>query len=513
MMNKVTPAILIAILLIMAAACSKDSSKSAPAQGQPTAAPSAASGGASDQNGQEAASESEQDAARKAILQKWTGDLDGMIERRRIRVLTTFSKTNYFIDKGRQYGLVYDIFQMFEDEVNKELKKKNVRVQVVYVPVPNDDLIPALLEGSGDVVAAGKLITEWRKQQVDFTNPTKSHVSEVVVTGPGAPPISTVQDLGGKEVYLQMSSVSQRGIDQFNEMLKKAGRPPVKIRPAPEVLAPEDILEMVNAGIAPVTIVDDHLAEFWQQVFPKIVIHKDVAVKSEGELAMMMRKNSPKLLSRLNAFIASYPEGSKERNILLQKYLKSTKFAGPVSSNKENSKFLSVVQYLRKYSDKYSLDYLLMGAQGYQESTLDPDKKSPVGAIGVMQVMPATGKQMNVGDIRKTEPNIHAGIKYFRFMMDQYYKDEPMDQLNKGLFTFASYNAGPARIRGLRERAAKRGLDPNKWFNNVELLAAESIGRETVQYVANIYKYYLAYKMLTEQRDERLKAKQAVKKE
>jgi membrane-bound lytic murein transglycosylase MltF len=124
-----------------------------------------------------------------------------------------------------------------------------------------------------------------------------------------------------------------------------------------------------------------------------------------------------------------------------------------------------------------------------------------------MQVMPATGAELKVGDITKMDANIHAGVKYMRFMIDSYYKDEPMDGLNKGLFTFASYNAGPNRIRQLRQRAAKRGLNPNVWFNNVEIVAAESIGRETVQYVSNIYKYYLAYTILTEQQQLRAKAK------
>jgi membrane-bound lytic murein transglycosylase MltF len=154
-----------------------------------------------------------------------------------------------------------------------------------------------------------------------------------------------------------------------------------------------------------------------------------------------------------------------------------------------------------------------MGAQAFQESGLDHSVRSPVGAIGIMQVMPATGKDLKVGDITQLENNIHAGVKYVRFMMDQYYKDEPMDNLNKGLFTFASYNAGPGRISQLRKQAAKRGLDPNKWFNNVEVLAAEKIGRETVQYVSNIYKYYLAYKMVEEQREAQEKAKEDTKKE
>jgi membrane-bound lytic murein transglycosylase MltF len=155
------------------------------------------------------------------------------------------------------------------------------------------------------------------------------------------------------------------------------------------------------------------------------------------------------------------------------------------------------------------MDTLLMAAQGYQESRLNQQAKSPVGAVGIMQVMPATGKELNVGDIHQIEPNIHAGVKYVRFMMDKYYAKEPMDALNKGLFTFASYNAGPGRIAQLRKIAKERGLDPNVWFNNVELIAAEKIGRETVTYVSHIYKYYLAYQLVLEQQEEREKARKA----
>lgn len=153
-----------------------------------------------------------------------------------------------------------------------------------------------------------------------------------------------------------------------------------------------------------------------------------------------------------------------------------------------------------------------MMAQGYQESRLDQQAKSPVGAIGVMQLMPATGQDMKVGDIKQTDPNIEAGVKYMRFMMDQYFKDEPMDRLNKGLFAFASYNAGAGRIRSLRREAAKKGLDPNVWFNNVERVVAAKIGRETVTYVSNIYKYYVAYTLVVEEMAEKAKAKgEAVK--
>ena len=377
----------------------------------------------------------------------------------------------------------------------------------MFIPVEHDDLIPALLDGRGDIVAATKLITAWRKEQVDFASPTRSGISSIIVTGPGAPPIATVQDLSGREVYLRTSDVSTQGVERFNAQLAASGKPPVKIRPAPEVLADEDILEMVNAGLVPMTMVDDYIAQFWQQIFPGIVLNTAAAVRTDGQTAMMIRKNSPKLMAELNAFVARYPAGSLQRNVLLQKYLKNVKYAKEATAKEDLSRFNQTVEFIRKYSDQYKLDYLLMAAQGYQESQLDHSKKSPVGAIGVMQVMPKTGAEMKVGDITRLDANVHAGVKYIRFMMDRYYADEPMDRLNKGLFTFASYNAGPGRIQQLRDRAAKRGLDPNKWFNNVEIIAAENIGRETVQYVSNIYKYYLAYKMLSEQKQERLKAK------
>jgi membrane-bound lytic murein transglycosylase MltF len=493
------------LLLLLAAACSKSPTEPA-ATSQETAAPAKAEQPSESAGGVTAEPEG-QNVVSETTLNNWKGDLDGMIQRRFIRVLTTYSRTNYFVDKGTQRGLVADTAAMFEEDLNKKLKNKHIRVQVMILPVSHDELLPALLEGRGDIIAAGTLVTDLRKEQVDFTNPTQTGVSVVAVTGPGAPPVSKVEDLAGRELYLQMSATSPKAIERFNAELAKKGLPPVRIKAAPESLAEEDILEMVNAGIVHTTLSLGYLADFWKQVFPNIVFNTSAAVKAEAQTAMMIRKNSPLLKAELNAFLARYPEGSTQRNMLFQKYLKSLKYVKEATSESEKAKFLKTISLFQKYGDKYSLDYLLMAAQGYQESQLNQNVKSRVGAIGIMQLMPATGKEMKVGDVRQLEPNIHAGVKYIRFMMDQYYKDEPMERLDKGLFTFASYNAGPGRISQLRKRATARRLDPNKWFNNVEVLAAESIGRETVQYVSNIYKYYLAYQMLTNEQQERLKVK------
>jgi len=442
---------------------------------------------------------------------KWTGDLDGMIKRRQVRILVPYSKTFYFVDRGTQRGLAYDVGRVFEEDLNKQLKSKHVRVHVLLVPVARDEIIPGLLEGRGDVAIANLTITPARLKQVDFSDPTRRNASEIVVTGPGAPPIKSLDDLSGQEVYIRRSSSFYESLEKVNADFAKAGKAAVKVRLAPETLEIEDILEMVNAGLVKATIADAHMAEFWKKIFTKLVLHPEAAIRTGGEIGWMLRKDSPQLKTELNALLARYPEGSTRRNQLLQKYLKSTKYAKEATSKEEIAKFERTIEFFRRYGDRYDMDYLLVMAQGYQESRLDQEAKSPVGAIGVMQVMPPTGKDMAVGDITQIEPNIHAGVKYMRFMMKQFYENEPMDPLNKGLFTFASYNAGPGRIAQLRKLPAKRGLVPHVWFNNVELIAAEKIGRETVTYVSNIYKYYLAYRMINEEQAERAKTREVVK--
>jgi len=438
------------------------------------------------------------------------GDLDSMLKNHLIRILVPYSKTFYFVDRGVQHGLVYEFGQQLEKDLNAKIKRKALRVHVVCVPVARDEIISYLLEGRGDVGMANLTITPARLRQADFTDPHTNNVAEILVTGPGAAPISSVQELSGQEVYIRKSSSYYESIERLNAELAQAGKPPVKVRLAPETLESEDILELVNAGLVKATIMDSHIAAFWHQLFAKLTLHPEVAVHTGNRIAWMIRKDSPQLKAALNAEIARYPEGSARRNLIFQKYLKSTKWVSAAGSREELAKFEATVAFFRKYADRYNLDYLLMMAQGYQESQLDQAARSPVGAIGIMQLMPTTGKEMGVGDITQIEPNIHAGVKYMRFMMDQYYANEPMDRLNKGLFTFASYNAGASRIQQMRQLAAKRGLDPNKWFNNVELVVAEKLGRETVTYVSNIYKYYLAYQMINEERAEREKVREAI---
>jgi membrane-bound lytic murein transglycosylase MltF len=331
------------------------------------------------------------------------------------------------------------------------------------------------------------------------------------VTGPGAAPATRVEDLAGREIHVRPSSSYAEHLKALNERLKAQGLAPVNIVDADELLEDGDILEMVNAGLVPATVVDSPIADFWKQVFDSLTVHSQAPVSTGGEIAWAFRKNSPKLAQALNGFVAKHAEGTLAGNVLIKKYLRTTKWVKNARSSEDLKRFQSMVELFKKYSSQYSFDWLLMAAQGYQESQLDQNKRSRVGAIGVMQVMPATArdKSVNIPDIEKLESNIHAGIKYNRWVVDNFYDDPGMTPENRQLFAFASYNAGPGRINGLRKEAAAQGLDKNRWFNNVELVAAKRIGRETVQYVANIYKYYVAYRLVQRQSQERQEAKKA----
>jgi membrane-bound lytic murein transglycosylase MltF len=427
------------------------------------------------------------------LLAKWTGDLDGMEERRTIRVLTAYNRTLYFVDKGTERGTAADQGRLLETELNKTLAKGHLTVRVIFVPVSRDELLSGLIDGRGDIAMGNLTVTPERQQLVDFADPWIANVDEIVVTGPGGPAINSTDDLSGQEVFVRESSSYHQSLVALNESLAQRGLKPVVIVPAPEEFEDEDLLEMAGSGLVKTVIVDNHKAFFWQRVIPSLTLHSTVALRKGADIAWAIRKDSPKLKAALNRFLAKNGLDSLNARLIFRRYLLNTQYVKSATAEAEMKRFRALVGYFRTYSSKYNLDWMLMAAQGYQESRLNQQAKSHVGAIGVMQIMPETGKDLKVGDITKAEANIHGGIKYIRFMIDEYYEDEPMDDLNKVLFAFAAYNCGPGRVRQLRRQAASRGLDPNVWFDNVERVAASVIGRETVTYVSNIYKYYVSY--------------------
>ena len=427
----------------------------------------------------------------------WTGDLGGMIERRMVRVLVAPSRTQYWLELGRHSGIEYELTAAFEAWLKKRHRSlgRHQQPRFVYIPTTVSRMIPDLRAGRGDIAAAMLTVTPERSREVDFSAPYAQGVREVVVTGPGGTPLESLDDLSDREVFVRRSSSYWTHLEALNPTLEDSKRPPARLVAVPEVPPDDDILEMVNAGILATTVVDLYEARIWQKMFTDLVVHDAMPVNEGGELAWMIRKNSPELAADLAEFMAEHRHGTSFGNTVERKYVGSATFVKRATSASELAKLRELRDLFMQYGEQYSLDWVLLAAQGYQESRLDQRARSRAGAVGVMQLMPATARSLGTGDIARADANIHAAAKYSRQLRDRYFADDAIDELNKGLFTVAAYNAGPTRIQKLRDLTAERGLDPNVWFDNVEVLAAERIGAETVDYVANTFKYYVGFKL------------------
>jgi membrane-bound lytic murein transglycosylase MltF len=427
-------------------------------------------------------------------------DFSQMNQKKVIRALVTHSKTFYFFDGATQRGLSYDALEAFEAFLNKELDTRTIKMRVVYIPVTRDQLIPALKAGYGDVAVANLTITPEREEEVDFSRAVYNNVEEILVTGTHAAPVDSLDALSGRKVHTRLSSSYYASLLTLNADLEERGLAPVTIAEVDEHLEDEDLLEMVNAGLVEAIVMDSHKAQFWEQIFDDIRLHRDLVLRSGGAIAWAMRKDSPELKKVMDKFLRTASKGTLLGNMLLKRYLQENVYIRNHLASPEMKKFHDTAHLFQKYAAQYEFDWLMVMSQAYQESRLDHNARSHSGAVGIMQMLPSTAADKNVGipDITTLENNIHAGNKYLRFIRDRYFEDEPMTDLDKTLFSFAAYNAGPAKVARLRREAERQGLDPNVWFDNVEIIAARRIGRETVQYVSNIYKYWVAYRLSRE---------------
>ena len=443
----------------------------------------------------------------------WKGDFDGMLKRRFIRVLVPYSRSLYFNDKGRERGLTADLVRDFEHYLNQKYAKQlgNRPITVYMAPTTRDELLQDVADGFADAAAGNLTVTEERKKLVDFVAPAdQKPVSELVLTGPKSPVIAAADDLAGKTVHVRKSSSYYESLLALNDRLQKSGRPAVTLVLVPDALEDEDMMEMLNAGLLEAIVVDDWKAVMWAQVLPQIKVNTRAVLRDGGLHGVAIRKDSPRLVTELTDFWVRFYKRQNLPLVRMAQYYQRIKQIQDPTGSAEWKRFEETLALFRKYGERYTFAPLMLAAQGYQESQLDQNKRSQVGAIGVMQVMPAVGAEMKVGDIRITEPNIHAGTKYMDQLMTQYFAGAEFSEANRSLFACAAYNAGPRRIAQMRTLAQTRGLDPNKWFNNVELVTAEKIGIETTTYVRNIYKYYIAYKLMLEMQEAQKKARETV---
>jgi membrane-bound lytic murein transglycosylase MltF len=446
----------------------------------------------------------------------WKGDLDAIAKRRFLRVMVPFRRPEFFYLDGHPAGVLQEYFGEVEKVLNKQYKTTAAnRIVIVLIPTPVGRIVERMTGGYADIVTMGISITEAHKALMDFTMPTMTGLKIIPVTGPGAPELKGVEDLSGKEVWVMPAGRMKKDVEDLNARLNSKGMAPARIREADPMLEPGDVMELVNAGVYPIALMQSKQAEFWAQVLENIKPRQDLALAEDVQVGWAIQKGTPQLKAFLDGFIKTHGLGTSFGNTVIRRYLKDAKYVRNAIETNELRKFKDTMPYFKKYSEQYNLNYLLMAAQGYQESRLDQTVKSPVGAVGIMQVMPSTaaGAPVKVSNIENVDNNILAGVRMMHFLIEDYFNEPGLDVINRMLFALAAYNAGPARIGRCRKMAKDMGYDPNQWFNNVEIAVAKVVGRETTQYVSNIYKYYVCYRLATDLHERRQDAgKRAVKK-
>ena len=434
------------------------------------------------------------------LWKPWSGDFEGMVERRVIRAVVPYGGYQFFYDEGKPRGAIYELLQRFESFINKELERRHIRVYVVVIPVGRNELFSALEEGHADLVAGDLTITDERAAQFSFSRPLLRDIDEVIVTGPAAPDLAGMDSLAGQEIFVRESSSYFEHLQGVVADFTARGLTPPVIKSVDELLEAEDILELVDTGIIGIAVLDDYKADFWAELFPNITVRHDLVINEGGSLGWAMRKDSPELAAILDRFLRKYGRGTLVGNVIFDRYLADAERIRCVNAGQKLDDLEEVAEVFRQYGEQFDFDWLMLAAQGFQESGLRQDRRSPAGAVGIMQIKPSTAADPNIGvnDVSTIDNNVRAGAKYLRFIADRYFDDDGINPLNQWLLSLAAYNAGPARAARLRREASDNGYDPNRWFDNVEIIAARRIGRETVTYVANIFKYFVGYQIAAE---------------
>jgi membrane-bound lytic murein transglycosylase MltF len=436
------------------------------------------------------------------------GDLPEIRARGTLRVLVPYGLTTFYLHGGEVRGVEYDAMIELERRLNggKQSARKS-RLRVVFIPTPFDRLLADLQAGKGDVAASLLTVTEERKALVDFSRPYVKDVASVVVSRAGSPPVNSTRDLAGRVVHVPGGSSTLSALRELSAAMAAQGMEPVEVVEVPGVTW-EDVLQMVGSGMFDHTVTDDKLATLWARALPSLRVDAGACIREGSDLAWAVRKESPGLRAALDD-LAIHRADRTHSGVAesIRRYLGDPKRLRNALEPGATQKKKNLRPFFVEAGDRYGLDWLFLAAQAYQESRLDPDARNPSGAIGLFQVKPETGAWLGFPDVTGARENALAGAAYMALLRSQYFDDERIAMADRLHFALAAYNAGPGRVAGLRKKARTAGLDPDRWFDHVEMVALREIGQETPRYVANVVRYYLAYRLASELDERKARSK------
>ena len=305
-------------------------------------------------------------------------------------------------------GLSADSIRELDGWLKKKYRTRARPITVLGMPTTRDQLLANLRNGHAEIAIGNRTITAERQKNFDFTLPVWDNVSEILVMNKAEPALANLDELAGREVDVRKTSSYYESLRKLNERFRQAGKPQMKLTLVPDELEDEDMMEMVSAGLLRVIVVDDWKAKLWAVILPKIQLRPELALRTGAKVGWAIRKDTPKLKAVLNEFITEHLKGTQMAAIRLATYQRRFKALHNATTAHEWKKFENTIAFFEKYGEQYGFDHLMLAAQGYQESRLNQSARSRAGAIGIMQIMPKTGKELGVGALTKPKPTCTA---------------------------------------------------------------------------------------------------------
>ncbi|MBD2836403.1 transglycosylase SLT domain-containing protein [Pseudomonas sp. JM0905a] len=408
-----------------------------------------------------------------------------------LKVLVNQSRNSSGEVKGEQVGVEYHRVRAFEQYLNRNARDGR-EIKLKLIPKSKDQLLPALQRGEGDLVAPGELMYQGVGTNVSASAPLRKDVPLVLVSRQGQRRYQRLEQLSGRSIALPVGSAAGEALRQVNEKLAGRKLAPIVIEWVDPTLAVEDVLEMVQAGIFPLTAVEQPIAERWAKVMPKLRLDKHLVLDRQGDLTWFVRRDAPTLRASVDRFLAEYRAPDDQDAAFQRVYRRLYKVHNPLART-ERQRLERVRPVLQRYADQHDFDWLNLAALAYKESSLNPGARGASGATGLMQITPGAARSVGVGNIQKLDNNVQASAKYLAMLRRNFFASSQLEERERMAFVLAAYNLGPQRVQGMRAEARRRGLNPNQWFFQVERIAAEQAGMGVVSYVNSVNKYYLAF--------------------
>ncbi|MCV6595794.1 MAG: transporter substrate-binding domain-containing protein [Mangrovicoccus sp.] len=430
-------------------------------------------------------------------LAPWQGDLDGAIERGFLRVAIPVSLPTLYLDGSERRGASAELVEEFGRYLAANIPGAE-ELQVMILPTSRSLVLELLAEGRADMAAGLITATEARAARFDFSPPFRSDVAELIVTAEDHPAAQSLEDLVGLTLHVRPATSFWDRVTALNAARAAQGKPVFQMVAADPGLRSEDMLDLVASGSFEAIVADSPFAQAYAAQRPhEIRLHEAVPLAEGGSYVWVHRKNSPQLAKAVAGYMEIAAKGTLLGNVILNRYVQDAHWLDKAEAGAGESRLDEVEPLFRKYGETYGFDWLLLAAQGYQESGLDHDSVSHRGAVGIMQVMPNTAKDpaVDVADFQTLEGNIQAAARYLAHMRERLQDEPGIGDEDRMLLSLAAYNAGPANLIRARNRADQMGLDRDRWFDNVEIAMAAQVSQEPVRYVRNILKYYVAFRL------------------